>query len=149
MNEKNQDLLTFIQFVINAIFTKLFNSWSWSPFSFLHDCISFLRQTENCDYMCELIYLKTWLLCYKNCRVALFLTFLLFPYLILKLLTIVQKVKMSNISFFFFLRFEHFYISLYRTPVQCVSEYKIPFTLYSYDDLYSLQKWPRSSKPFS
>lgn len=42
-----------------------------------------------------------------------------------------------------------FYISLYRTPVQCVSEYKIPFTLYSYDDLYSLQKWPRSSKPFS
>lgn len=57
---------------------------------------------ELSDYMCELIYLKTWLLCNKNCRVALFLTFLLFPYLILKLLTIVQKVKMSYISFFFF-----------------------------------------------
>lgn len=102
---------------------------------------------ELSDYMCELIYLKTWFLCYKNCRVALFLTFLLFPYLILKLLTIVQKVKMSYISFFF-QRFEHFYISLDRTPVQCVSEYTIPFTLYIYD-LYSLQKWPRSSKPFS
>lgn len=59
---------------------------------------------ELSDYMCELIYLKTWLLGYKNCRVALFLTFLLFPYLILKLLTIVQKVKMSYISFFFFFK---------------------------------------------
>lgn len=57
---------------------------------------------ELSDYMCELIYLKTCLLGYKNCRGALFLTFLLFPYLILKLLTIVQKVKMSNIAFFFF-----------------------------------------------
>lgn len=52
------------------------------------------------------------------------------------------------IHIFFFQRFEHFYISLDRTPVQCVSEYRIPYTLYIYD-LYSLQKWPRSSKPFS
>lgn len=63
--------------------------------------ISSTTNWELSDYMCELIYLKTWLLGYKNCRVALFLTFLLFPYLILKLLTIVQKVKMSYISFFF------------------------------------------------
>lgn len=98
---------------------------------------------ELSDYMCELIYLKTWFLCYKNCRVALFLTFLLFPYLILKLLTIVQKVKMSYISFFFLKIWAFLYIL-----IQSVSEYTIPFTLYIYD-LYSLQKWPRSSKPFS
>lgn len=134
--------------MINAIFTNLFNSWSWSPFSFLHDCISFLRQTENCDYMCELIYLKTWLLCYKNCRVALFLNFLLFPYLILKLLTIVQKVKMSYISFFFFKDLSIF-IYPYTELLYSVSQNIRYHLLCIHDDLYSLQKWPRSSKPFS
>lgn len=85
------------------------------PFLFYMTVYHFHDKLRS-DYMCELIYLKTCLLGYKNCRVALFLTFLLLPYLILKLLTIVQKVKMSYISFF--LTFDHFYISLYRTPVQ-------------------------------
>lgn len=62
----------------------------------------YISSTTNWElWLYVLIYLKTWLPGYKNCRVALFLTFLLFPYLILKLLTIVQKVKMSYISFFF------------------------------------------------
>lgn len=77
---------------------------------------------ELSDYMCELIYLKTWLLCYKNCRVALFLTFLLFPYLILKLLTIVQKVKMSYISFFFFFKDLSIFIYPYTEHLYSASQ---------------------------
>lgn len=77
---------------------------------------------ELSDYMCELIYLKTWLLGYKNCRVALFLTFLLFPYLILKLLTIVQKVKMSYISFFFFFKDLSIFINPYTELLYSVSQ---------------------------
>lgn len=88
------------------------------------------------------VYLsKTWLLCYKNCRVSRF-DFKAINYLLL-------YGKEKCLTYPFFKKDLSIYIYPYTELLYSVSQNIRYHLLCIHDDLYSLQKWPRSSKPFS
>lgn len=91
------------------------------PFLFYMTVYHFHDKLRS-DYMCELIYLKTWLLCYKNCRVALFLTFFIFLDFILKLLTISFSTVKKNVLHIFFFKDLSIFIYPYTELLYSVSQ---------------------------